>query len=290
VNPVPVRPFLLSDLEAAAELCDRARKHDPAVEPFAHRLGPLATGPRARLDLWRIAQDEDGAAQGIAFAVVREPRSESAPPVLDVYAAVAPHRRRQGLGRALCRAVLGEPAVLRARVREEPPDGRSFLLALGFVESSAQLALSWSARPLSGRPPAALRLRRAREDDSRALELLSREAWAGVPDAFAPSPGEVGRLFAEAHRLVLLAEADRGAIGYLSGVWLGDTLAIEELAVLPGFRRAGIGRALVAEALRSASRAVLSVAESNRAARALYTRLGFSPRARRLVYELRRNA
>ena len=76
-------------------------------------------------------------------------------------------------------------------------------------------------------------------------------------------------------------------MGYLSAVWLGRTLGIEEVAVLPEFRRTGIGRALVAAGLSGAAHAVLSVAESNRAARALYRSLGFTVSARRLVHELR---
>jgi ribosomal protein S18 acetylase RimI-like enzyme len=290
VSIVSVRPFLLSDLGTAAELCDRARKRDPSVEPFGQRLALLATGPRARVDLWRIAQDEEGVAQGIAFAALRQPRSESAPAVLDVYATVASEMRRQGLGRALCEKLLGEPAVLRARVREESIAGRAFLRALGFSETSAQLSLSWSARPLEQRPTPGLRLRRAERNDAPAVELLSREAWAGVPDAFAPRADEVVQLFTESERLVLLAEVDRREAGYLSAVWLGGVLGIEEIAVLPRFRRAGIARALVIEALRGAGRGVLSVAESNSAARALYEGLGFTPCARRPIYELRRGA
>ena len=55
-----------------------------------------------------------------------------------------------------------------------------------------------------------------------------------------------------------------------------------------GNRRMGIGRALLAAALEGTAHAVLSVAESNGAARALYRSLGFSVSARRLVHELRR--
>jgi ribosomal protein S18 acetylase RimI-like enzyme len=71
-------------------------------------------------------------------------------------------------------------------------------------------------------------------------------------------------------------------------VWLGETLGIEEVAVLPDLRRAGLGRALVESALsRGATAAVLSVSESNRAARALYQELGFTQTARKLIWERR---
>jgi ribosomal protein S18 acetylase RimI-like enzyme len=286
VSVVSIRSFSLDDLDPAAELCDRARKRDPHVEPFALRLALLATGPRARLDVWHIAEDESGTAQGIAFAAVREARlAVDGPAVLDVYAAVAPDLRRQGLGRALCEPILEQSAVLRARVREESAAGRAFLRALGFAESSAQLSLSWSGRRIDEAHLPALRLRAARPEDATVLEALSRDAWAGAPETFGSRPDEVARLFSDSERLVVVAEADRRAIGYLSGVWMGHTLGIEEVAVLPEFRRAGVGRALVATALRGAAHAVLSVSESNRAGRALYASLGFSTSARRLVCE-----
>ena len=55
--------------------------------------------------------------------------------------------------------------------------------------------------------------------------------------------------------------------------------------MLPRFRRSGVGRALLVEAIRDASHAMLTVAESNHAARALYHSLGFTASARRVVCE-----
>jgi len=290
---VSVRELARGDLDLAGRFCDRARAADPLVEPFAQRLPIIAEGPRALLALWRVAQDEHGALQGIAFVALREPlgeRGESA--TADLYAAVAPDLRRQGLGRALCDPALewalGRRATLRARVHEDARAGQAFLLALGFAQTSAQLTLGWSARPVEAPTMPALRVKRLATGEAlRDLERLSREAWAGAPDTFATRSDEVAQLFAEEGRLVLLAEPEGRAVGYLSAVWLGRTLAIEEVAVLPEFRRTGIGRALVAAGLSGAAHAVLSVAESNRAARALYRSLGFTVSARRLVHELR---
>src|SRR5205085_2150609 len=56
--------------------------------------------------------------------------------------------------------------------------------------------------------------------------------------------------------------------------------------VMPALRRMGIGRALVVRALKDAGGAVLSVAESNKAARALYRSLGFAQTSRRLLFAL----
>ncbi len=287
---VTVRELTAENLAAAGDLCERLRAGDPTVEPFAQRLPIIAEGPRALLDLWRVAQDEDGALQGIAFAAVREARTAEGADraTADLYVAVAPDLRRQGLGRALCGPVLewaaAHGATLRARVRDGARPGQAFLRALGFVESSAQLTLAWSARPVEAPAMPALRVRRLAPGEAvRDLERLSREAWAGAPDAFATRSDEVAQLFGEEGRLVLLAEAERRAVGYLSAVWLGRTLGIEEVAVLPEFRRMGIGRALLAAALEGKSHAVLSVAESNGPARELYHSLGFVQAARRIV-------
>ena len=292
---VTVRELAAADLLAAGELCERMRVRDPTVEPFAQRLPILAEGPRALLDLWRVAQDEVGALQGIAFAAVRESRTPEGAerPTADVYAAVAPELRRQGLGRALCGPVLewaaAQGATLRARVRDDARPGQAFLRALGFREASAQLSLGWSARPLEAPDMPALRIRRLGPGEAmRELERLSREAWAGAPDTFATRSDEVAQLFGEEGRLILLAEVERRAVAYLSAVRLGRTLGIEEVAVLPEFRRMGIGRALLAAALQGTAHAVLSVAESNGPGRALYRSLGFSVSARRVVHELRR--
>lgn len=291
---ISVRELVHADLRGAAEFCDRGRAADPLIEPFAQRLPIIAEGRRALLDLWRVAQDESGAISGVSFAALREERSVGGADrtTADLYAAVAPALRRQGLGRALCGPAVewaaAQHATLRVRVRDDARPGRAFLRALGFAETSAQLTLTWSARPLEPSTMPALRIRRLAAGDALGdMERLSRDAWSGAPDMFSTRSDEVAQIVAEEGRLLLLAEAERRAVGYLSAVWLGRTLAIEEVAVLPDFRCMGIGRALLAAALSGAAYAVLSVAESNQAARALYRSLGFSVNARRLVYELR---
>jgi ribosomal-protein-alanine N-acetyltransferase len=279
-----VRPFAQSDLPAAARFCDRARALDPAIEPFSRGLAALAAGQRARLDLWRVAPEGADEVCGVAFAALREGGSASAPPWLDVYAAVSPPRRRSGIGSALCGAILAERAVLRARVHEESAEGRAFLHSLGFQDASVLLSMLWSQRPLEEKSGSSIRVRKAGADDSRTLEALSRDAWAGKPEAFTNRPEEVSRFFAEG-QLALVAESGHRPVGYLTGAFLGRALAIEEVAVLPRFRRSGIGRALLVEAIRGASHAMLTVAESNHAARALYHSLGFATSARRIVCE-----
>lgn len=273
---VSVREFSLEDLEAIGQFCDAARVLDASVEPFSQRLGLIATGTRALLPLWRVAVDEKSAVCGVAFAAVR---TED---VLDFYAAVHPAMRRQGLARALAEPSLAAGMRLRARVRDDAGPGRAFLVALGFVEAGAQLSLHWSGREPYQPPMPALRIRPGVEKDRPALQRLSAAAWTDAPDTRAD---EISQLFDDQDRVLLLAESDGRPLGYLSALHLGRTLGIEEVAVLPDHRRMGIGRALVAQALARAPSAVLSVSESNHAARALYRSLGFTQAARRLLFE-----
>ena len=79
----------------------------------------------------------------------------------------------------------------------------------------------------------------------------------------------------------LARDPDRRTIGFCS-VWrVLDELHINNLAVLPAYRRAGIGSALLTHVLdegarMGARRATLEVRRSNEAARQLYERFGFS--------------
>ena len=79
-----------------------------------------------------------------------------------------------------------------------------------------------------------------------------------------------------------LTRTDDGrAIGFCSFWRVLDELHINNLAVLPEFRRSGVAAALLAHVLRQgtelgARRATLEVRRSNEAARLLYERFGFS--------------
>ena len=316
---VTVREFLLEqDLDAACALGVRAREEDPAVEPFTQRLPVIASGPRALLELWRVAEGEDGKLYGLAFAAVREARRRkparaevrspmlaglSAPELtepadahltIEVYGVVDRSLRRQGLGRQLFEPVVqfalhAPGTTLRARVREAPPAGK-FLQALGFAQASAQLSLARAAAAPAPRETPGVAVHPLDRRDRRATEAfrrLSNEAWADAPDAFETRADELEQLLGDLARVLLLAELEGKTAGYLSAVWLGETLAIEEIAVLPQYRRFGVGRALVAAALARAQTALLTVSEKNTAARALYKGLGFQQVGRRLVWELR---
>jgi ribosomal-protein-alanine N-acetyltransferase len=79
----------------------------------------------------------------------------------------------------------------------------------------------------------------------------------------------------------LARNATREAVGFCSFWRVLDELHINNLAVLPGVRRTGIGSTLLSYVLAKgvelgARRATLEVRRSNDAARMLYERFGFS--------------
>jgi len=87
----------------------------------------------------------------------------------------------------------------------------------------------------------------------------------------------------------LARDAGHRAVGFCSFWRVLDELHINNLAVLPEFRRAGIGSALLEFVLRhgaalGARRATLEVRRSNDTARLLYERFGFSVAAVRKDY------
>ena len=78
-------------------------------------------------------------------------------------------------------------------------------------------------------------------------------------------------------------------VGFCSFWRVLDELHINNLAVAPAFRRAGVATALLARVLGDgfrlgASRATLEVRRSNDSARLLYERLGFSVAGVRRAY------
>lgn len=83
--------------------------------------------------------------------------------------------------------------------------------------------------------------------------------------------------------------ADGAVVGFCSFWRVLDELHINNLAVLPAFRRQGVASALLAHVLKEGSalgarRATLEVRRSNDAARLLYERFGFSVAAVRRGY------
>ncbi|MCR4426811.1 MAG: ribosomal protein S18-alanine N-acetyltransferase [Firmicutes bacterium] len=86
----------------------------------------------------------------------------------------------------------------------------------------------------------------------------------------------------EQAQYVVAKAADGGVMGY-AGMWLiCDEAHVTNVAVHPGYRRSGVGRAMMAALMRlararGARRMTLEVRVSNHGAQALYMSLGFEP-------------
>ena len=128
-------------------------------------------------------------------------------------------------------------------------------------------------------------LRRAALDDIRAVLDLQQQ----TPEAAAWSEADYTSLLADAGTLCLLAEAGEKAVGFLLARQMADEMEILNLAVAPGWRRQGIGRQLVGEALahgqvQGVKQCWLEVRASNQGALAFYAAMGFVEAQRRPQY------
>jgi len=122
----------------------------------------------------------------------------------------------------------------------------------------------WSIRPVSSADVAAL---------ARAERECFSDPW---------SEGMIRDALHDETVSGLVAESSEALAGYLLARTIAGEAEILNLAVLPGSRRAGLGRRLLeiglAEAERAGARSVyLEVRESNEAARRLYEGAGFRP-------------
>lgn len=84
-------------------------------------------------------------------------------------------------------------------------------------------------------------------------------------------------------------DPEAGIVAYVGGTMILDEAHLGTLGVHPAYRRRGLGgelvRAFLAEGTaRGCRRFTLEVREGNRAAQALYARLGFQPVSRRRRY------
>ncbi len=128
------------------------------------------------------------------------------------------------------------------------------------------------------------RPRPATRDDVDAVVALER-------DCFADPWGEdsVAAELAGAGRIVRVAAAPGGLIGWSSTSVVAETADLLRVAVDPAVRGRGLGRVLVADVVdrareAGAERVLLEVAESNAPARALYAATGFREIHRRRRY------
>lgn len=136
-----------------------------------------------------------------------------------------------------------------------------------------------------------LPIRQARLADLLALLALDR-ASAGAahwPEAEYRNLIESQHTQAAVRPLLLVAEANAAPAGMIVARAVAGEWEIENVAVLPTYRRQGIAAALVqallaAAAAAGASAVFLEVRESNQPARKLYERFGFRETGRRPAY------
>ncbi len=134
--------------------------------------------------------------------------------------------------------------------------------------------------------PSPCRIRAAVQSDLAALTAIEKASFA-IPwsdESLAEELNDPGRA------LVLVAEAEQGeVVGYVSCRIVLDEGQINNLAVVPGRRRTGVGSALLIAMLTEATqkgvrRFFLEVRPSNTGACRLYERFGFVPVGRRKNY------
>jgi ribosomal protein S18 acetylase RimI-like enzyme len=144
-------------------------------------------------------------------------------------------------------------------------------------------------------PEATVTIRRAGPPDAAEVAAMVREI-AVLEDQAAHvhvDQDQWHRLLARPDVIVLLAEQDGAAIGYVSAVrrlhlWTGgDVLSLDDLYVRPGHRDAGAGRTLMAALARLAAPEQLLVhwgmEADNEGAQRFYRRLGATLRPKVLA-------
>jgi len=113
---------------------------------------------------------------------------------------------------------------------------------------------------------------------------------AASPDAASWSrPAYEALLQAPRHGCCYVAELDALVVGFVCFRVAGDEAELLNLAVLPSYRRQGIGARLLEQmfreaATRGAARIFLEVRETNQPAIGLYQRYGFAVSMRRRGY------
>jgi len=284
------RPYRAGDLPRMLGFLTGRRAADPAgdyehVGDLQWRMR-LLSEPERCLRLWDDGRTlvgyaaRDGGALVVQVDRARAEAGTLAEEMLDWALAAAP----------------GEPAEAYAH---EGDAGRIGLLErLGFARDDLWFVELWRRldEPLPGPevPPGFVVRAFAGAPEVEAYVAMHRDAWSDRR----PSSYTV-----EAHRRVMampgyerelnpVVVAPDGVLAASCVCWLDRrtrTAEIEPLGTRPAFRRRGLGRALVLEALRrmrahGATRALVYGVSGNEPARRLYLSTGFVPERRVLVY------
>jgi [ribosomal protein S18]-alanine N-acetyltransferase len=129
-------------------------------------------------------------------------------------------------------------------------------------------------------------IKQARPEDFLEIAALDRIAWPEEPDTFIPDGEHAWRLWCEYATVMIATVADENHQLKLAGALLmfptssGETF-LHKIMVHPDFRGAGIGSALMKQALQTANEVVLlTVNPENTPAVRLYESFGFQIRTR----------
>jgi ribosomal-protein-alanine N-acetyltransferase len=133
-------------------------------------------------------------------------------------------------------------------------------------------------------PDAALAIRAAVEGDVTKIVEIERACFADPWSAIS-----FVRVLREQHSRLAVAVRDGGIVGYSVATYVADEGELGNIAVIPHAQGHGIGRALLAAALREgwtrgAANVYLEVRASNAGALRLYERAGFAELGRRHSY------
>ena len=179
------------------------------------------------------------------------------------------------------------PMVLGANAELDDLDRTAVLEKLGYELYFEMVELELGVRHNRGPVPPGVVIRPAQPADAASVAHLIEEVWAGRP-YFGGLTVERTALWLEKTdpELFLLAEAARQLIGLAAAKINERVVEIDDLGVLPTWRRHGLATGLMTELLdRIGNRTALPVrllteAHDPSGARALYERLGFTTAAR----------
>ncbi len=194
------------------------------------------------------------------------------------------------------------PADLRVTVRAADADARHRLAAHGYrLDEQASgddgFWVQLNRRNLEDLPeivrPTGFRLLTADQVSPEAAAQAHRDAWH--PSSFTDSAmREVRRSWSYRPDLHVLVQAPDGTLAATAIMWLDErngTAEFEPVGTHQGYRRQGVGRALLQHGMRQARKAgavqVLVAclgAPAHPAARALYYDVGFRPFTREVIY------
>ena len=131
----------------------------------------------------------------------------------------------------------------------------------------------------------AAEVRPGRVEDLPAIQAILQD----TPEAAAWNPKSLEEVFELNVKYFFIAEKDGAVLGFIAGRRLLDEAEVLNLAVLPGARKKGLGRALLQVLVETFSgegtlQIFLEVRESNRSAIAFYQHAGFGQIAKRPGY------